>query len=90
MDGNLSMSNDDSLEVVQPEDKIVVSTEGEIIDLLTMAHEQENKVLDLTNIDFSSNDNHGQSLLLQLIADILLSNELLEFIHIDITQTSLS
>ena len=77
-------------EVKDDMDKVLGNNEVQITELLKAAHNQDNKVLDLTNIDFSSDDVVGQNFALQLIADILMTNELLEFVHIDVTKTRIS
>jgi hypothetical protein len=65
--------------------QVIVSNEQEIEDMLQTAHEKDKKVLDLSNIDFSSSDD-----LPILIADIIMSNDFLDFMHIDISKTFLS
>jgi hypothetical protein len=64
---------------------MISSNEDEIEDMLLSAHGAKKKVLDLTGTDFSYNDD-----LPTLISDIMMSKDLLDFMHIDISKTFIS
>jgi len=63
----------------------IESDEAEIEAMLRTAHDKEKKILDLTYIDFSGSDD-----IPILLGDIVMSSDLLDWLHIDISNTLIS